>query len=87
MDENININESFVIGDRVTDLKFAQNIGCKGILINDLKTKDHLKSGSKIDEDSMFFFQDWKGIYNFLKLEFRTISFTRKTNETKIKFH
>ena len=85
VDKNININESFVIGDRLTDLKFAQNIGCKGILINDLKTTDHLKSGSNLDEDSMFFFQDWKGIYNFLKLEFRTISFTRKTNETKIK--
>ena len=85
VDKNININESFVIGDRLTDLKFAQNIGCKGILINDLKTTDHLKSGSNIDEDSMFSFQDWKSIYNFLKLECRTISFTRKTNETKIK--
>ena len=85
VDKNININESFVIGDRLTDLKFAQNIGCKGILINDLKTTDHLKSGINIDEDSMFSFQDWKSIYNFLKLEFRTISFTRKTNETNIK--
>ena len=85
VDKNINIDESFVIGDRITDLKFAQNIGCKGILINDLKTTDHLKSGINIDEDSMFTFQDWKSIYNFLKLEFRTISFTRKTNETKIK--
>jgi len=85
VDKNININESFVIGDRLTDLKFAQNIGCKGILINDLKTTDHLKSGVNIDEDSMFSFQDWKSIYNFLKLEFRTISFTRKTNETNIK--
>ena len=85
VDKNININESFVIGDRITDLEFAQNIGCKGILINDLKTTDYLKSGSNIDEDSMFSFQDWKSIYKFLKLEFRTISFTRKTNETKIK--
>lgn len=85
VDKNININESFVIGDRVTDLKFAQNIGCKGILINDLKTTDHLKSGSNIDEASMFSFQDWKSIYNFLKLELRTISLTRKTNETNIK--
>ena len=85
VDKNININESFVIGDRLTDLKFAQNIGCKGILINDFKTTDHLKSASNIDEDSMFSFKDWKSIYNFLKLEFRTISFTRKTNETNIK--
>ena len=85
VDKNININESFVIGDRITDLEFAQNIGCKGILINDLKTTHHLKSGSNIDENSMFSFQDWKSIYNFLKLEFRTISFTRKTNETNIK--
>ena len=85
VDKNININESFVIGDRLTDLKFAQNIGCKGILINDLKTTDYFKSGINIDENSMFSFQDWKSIYNFLKLEFRTISFTRKTNETNIK--
>lgn len=85
VDKNININESFVIGDRISDLEFAQNIGCKGILINDLKTTDHLKLGSNIDENSMFSFQDWKSIYNFLKLEFRTISFTRKTNETNIK--
>ena len=85
VDKNININESFVIGDRLTDLKFAQNIGCKGILINDLKTTDHLKSASNIDEDSMFYFKDWKSIYNFLKLELRTISLTRKTNETNIK--
>ena len=85
VDKNININESFVIGDRITDLEFAQNIGCKGILVNDLKTTDHLKSGSNIDENSMFSFQDWKSIYNFLKLECRTISFTRKTSETNIK--
>jgi len=84
-DKNINFNESFVIGDRLTDLKFSQNIGCKGILINDLTTADHLKSGNNLDKNSMFFFQDWKSIYNFLKLEFRTISFTRKTNETNIK--
>ena len=85
VDKNINIDESFVIGDRITDLKFAQNIGCKGILINDLKTTDYLKLGSNINENSMFSFQDWKSIYNFLKLEFRTISFTRKTSETNIK--
>ena len=84
-DKNINIDESFVIGDRITDLKFAKNIGCKGILINDLETIDYLKSGINIDEGSIFSFQDWKSIYNFLKLEFRTISFTRKTNETNIK--
>jgi imidazoleglycerol-phosphate dehydratase/histidinol-phosphatase len=84
VDKNININESFVIGDRLTDLKFAQNIGCKAILIDDLKTIDDFESDIKPDKKSMFSFQDWKGIYNFLKLEFRTIRFTRKTKETAI---
>jgi len=85
IDKNININESFVIGDRLTDLKFSQNIGCKGILINDLNAIDNIKSDIKSAKNSFFAFQDWKSIYNFLKLEFRTVSFSRKTKETTIK--
>ena len=84
IDKNINIDESFVIGDRLTDLKFAQNIGCKGIIIDNLKTIYDVKSDIKLNKNSIFSFPDWKSIYSFLKLEFRTIAFTRKTKETTI---
>ncbi len=31
---NIDIQNSFVIGDRYTDIQFAKNLGCKGIILN-----------------------------------------------------
>ena len=54
IDKNINIDESFVIGDRLTDLKFAQNIGCKGIIIDNLKTIYDVKSDIKLNKNSPF---------------------------------
>lgn len=63
---------SFVIGDRKTDVQLAQNLGCGSIFIG------------KEDPDAMFSTQSWKAIYEFLKTVGRKASVTRKTNETDI---
>jgi imidazoleglycerol-phosphate dehydratase/histidinol-phosphatase len=68
------LENSYVIGDRETDMQLAKNLGCKGILIstntneaNDYKT-----------------FDSWDKICDFLYAGERKISISRTTNETNI---
>ena len=79
---------SFVIGDRITDIQLAKNLGCKGIWINNdaslgaAEISDQvadLRNGTIALETT-----DWEKIYSFLKLGLRQVVHERNTNETKI---
>lgn len=78
---------SFVIGDRITDVQLAKNLGCKVIWMNN----DPNLGGGEIS-DTVKSLQstialettEWKRIYEFLKLGNRSIKHERNTNETKI---
>ena len=72
---NYDLKNSFVIGDRLTDVKLASNLGCKSIFI-----KNYDATIENID----LVVETWEEIYNFLKLPQRTIIHKRKTNETDI---
>lgn len=81
------LENSFVIGDRITDVELAKNLGSKAIFI---KNEENL-GGNEIattleDLQNVIVLQttDWQQIYEFLKLEQRTASISRKTNETDI---
>ena len=67
------LEKSYVIGDRVSDIKLAQNLGSKGILI-----------GNKQNADAELTTTDWKEIYQYLSSSPRTSALNRKTNETNI---
>ncbi len=85
--EAYDLENSFVIGDRLTDIELAKNLGAKGIFIND---NTHLGTGEitvKRDElDTVIALEtnDWERIYEFLKLKERTAEVHRITNETDI---
>lgn len=81
------LKHSFVIGDRITDVKLAKNLGCKAVWLNN----DPEKGGNEIDESAeelkpwiALETTDWNEIYEFLKLGTRTVTHTRNTKETQI---
>jgi imidazoleglycerol-phosphate dehydratase/histidinol-phosphatase len=78
---------SFVIGDRLTDVELAKNLGSKAIFINDhtnLGTNEISVKREELNSIIALETNDWKQIYEYLKLENRTASVYRKTNETEI---
>ncbi len=84
---NYDIPNSYVIGDRITDVQLAKNLGCKAIWLNNdpnlggAEIKDSRKQLEKVIALET---KHWKDIYEFLKLGLRKVVHDRNTNETQI---
>ena len=71
----------------MTDVELAKNLGSKAIYINDntnLGTGEISVKKEELNDSIALETSDWEQIYTFLKLENRTESIARKTNETDI---
>jgi len=87
-DENYDLQNSFVIGDRLTDVELAKHLDSRAIFINnfqELGTSEITVSHEDLKKVIALETQKWEDIYNFLKQPPRKISHERNTNETKIK--
>ena len=79
---------SFVIGDRITDVQLAKNLGAKAIWLNQDPSlgageiKDEMQA---LKEVIALESAEWKEIYTFLKSGLRHVIHERNTSETKIK--
>ena len=81
------LNRSFVIGDRLTDIELAKNLGAKGIFINDntnLGTDEITIQREELEKYIVLETNDWKRIYKYLKLKDRIAEIKRITHETEI---
>ena len=82
------LQNSFMVGDRLTDIEFAMNFGGKGIFIDtheDLASEEISNKKEEVEKHIALKTDSWKEIYEFLKLKDRTAGIERKTNETDIK--
>lgn len=79
---------SFVIGDRITDVQLAKNLGCKAFWLNGDDTLGAAEVKDSIIElrNSTVALEtkEWSAIYEYLKLPPRIVKHERNTNETKI---
>ncbi|GGA91302.1 bifunctional histidinol-phosphatase/imidazoleglycerol-phosphate dehydratase HisB [Puia dinghuensis] len=79
---------SFVIGDRITDVQLAKNLGCKAIWLNNdpgLGGAEVNDSRRELEGAVALETSEWSRIYEFLKLGIRRVVHERNTNETQIK--
>lgn len=74
---------SYVIGDRITDIQLAKNLGCKGILINSGSLSEKIKE-QKLETFCALTSTNWGDIYKLLATSARVSSVNRKTKETDI---
>ena len=74
---------SYVVGDRMSDIQLAKNMGAKGILLSD-GSPDADGVAPAPDETLALITTDWKAVYEHLRLESRTAHVRRSTKETDI---
>ena len=85
MNGDFDLGNSYVIGDRLTDIQLAKNLGAKGILLN-APAQESVNQSEKwnLQETIALETNSWEAIYRFLKITERKGDIVRNTNETKI---
>lgn len=88
MQGSYDLANSFVIGDRLTDVELSKNLGAKGIWINNdpaLGAEEVNEKRELLQDYIALTTTDWAAIYQFLKLTTRSASIQRTTKETDIR--
>jgi imidazoleglycerol-phosphate dehydratase / histidinol-phosphatase len=81
--EEYDLAGSFVIGDRVTDIELAKNLGAKGIFLAPESRMNELVD-KNLDQSCALVAESWDDIFSYLATGERTATIRRKTSETDI---
>ncbi len=79
LDGSYDLKNSFTIGDRITDVQLAENLGAKSIFIK------NIDKTTGWENKIALIATNWEEIYNFLKAPERKVNHERNTKETKIR--
>ena len=82
--EQYDLANSFVIGDRLTDMELAKNLGAKGFFIANDEALGAEEAAKDLEAAIALKTTQWKEIYSFLKLNQRIVVQKRTTHETDI---
>lgn len=77
--EEYDLGNSYVIGDRLTDVELAKNLGSKAIFL-----RDDIEVPTDLIEYCVLQTEDWDKVTEFLFASQRTAKVERKTKETDI---
>ncbi len=83
LNEDYDLANSFVIGDRLTDIELAKNLGAKGILLNNGDLVNEIEKQG-LAENCTLVSDDWDDIYTHVASPERTAEIKRTTKETEI---
>lgn len=83
MDGSYDLATSYVIGDRITDVQLAKNLGAKAILFKGQEFKEGI-ANLGLNECCVLYPETWDEVYAFLAMGERTAIVSRKTAETDI---
>jgi len=84
MEGTYDLANSYVIGDRLTDIELARNLGAKAILIGAADKQPAIEKAG-LTEFCSFVAADWSAIYAYLLKNKRRVQIVRETSETKIR--
>ncbi|HTL06675.1 MAG TPA: bifunctional histidinol-phosphatase/imidazoleglycerol-phosphate dehydratase HisB [Chitinophagaceae bacterium] len=91
-EQKYDLRNSYVIGDRITDIQLAKNLGCRGIWLNNepgLGAAEVADKAAALQQDGTIALETtrWSEIYEYLRLGLRQVVHERNTNETQIKIN
>ena len=86
IDGPYDMSQSFVLGDRWSDIQLAKNLGAKGIFINEYDGKN-VQASDELRESTALITDSWSDVYTMLKKQDRQSHLVRATNETNIIVH
>lgn len=85
LDGSYDLASSYVIGDRVTDLLLARNLGARGILLRPAAEGRRMVEEAGVAESCALVSDSWAEVAEFIRRGERQVDLRRQTRETQIR--